>query len=161
MEQIERMRRMRDDGHSYRAIGAAFGVSHEYVRKLLGPGTGPERVIGLDGRNRPAKGNCQSFGGEIQENDGSSIGQVSTISGTRTERPGTRWTETCYGCHWQPPGPGGILCPDCRAEIEDRVYPAITKAPGDHPGADERATADYAASTDRTAADNSRPAAAS
>ncbi|HEY3035151.1 MAG TPA: bifunctional DNA primase/polymerase [Streptosporangiaceae bacterium] len=31
-----------------------------------------------------------------------------------------RWTSTCARCHAEPPGPGGILCPPCRAAVEAR-----------------------------------------
>lgn len=31
---------------------------------------------------------------------------------------------TCAKCHENPPGPGGILCPDCKTAIGTRIYPS-------------------------------------
>lgn len=52
--------RLRSDGHSYRAIAGALGVSHETIRKDTDPTVNrltvePDRIVGLDGKSRPAR----------------------------------------------------------------------------------------------------------
>ena len=53
--------RLRQRGHSYRAIGEALGTSHTQIqRDVSSTGTDvpveqPERVVGIDGKSRPAK----------------------------------------------------------------------------------------------------------
>lgn len=54
--------RLRQRGHSYRAIGEALGVSEGAVRKDVaaeelrtGTQLSPDRVVGIDGKSRPAK----------------------------------------------------------------------------------------------------------
>jgi hypothetical protein len=41
----------------------------------------------------------------------------------------------CAKCGERPPGPGGILCPQCKQAIEDRVYPG--QASSEDRGGDE------------------------
>jgi hypothetical protein len=35
----------------------------------------------------------------------------------------------CGKCSERPPGPGGILCPECKKTVEARIYPS--KPPSD------------------------------
>src|SRR5262249_44948754 len=56
----------------------------------------------------------------------------------------TRWTSTCALCHNQPPGPGGILCPSCRAEGQARGS-RLHHVPGPQPDGDIAASRDGAA----------------
>jgi hypothetical protein len=37
----------------------------------------------------------------------------------------------CAKCGERPPGPGGVLCPDCKQAIEDRVYPQQARGDGE------------------------------
>jgi hypothetical protein len=30
----------------------------------------------------------------------------------------------CLKCGENPPGPGGIICPDCKTAIKTRIYPS-------------------------------------
>lgn len=52
---------LRQQGHSYRAIGGALGVDHVTVMHDVAKSTGedspvgPSRIVGLDGRSRPAE----------------------------------------------------------------------------------------------------------
>lgn len=53
---------LRQQGHSYRAIGGALGVSHEQIRKDIQKGSGvneltpePVRALGLDGKFYPVR----------------------------------------------------------------------------------------------------------
>lgn len=61
-ERMKAAARLRERGHSYRAIGEALGTSHTQARNDVATATGndlpveqPERVVGKDGRSRPAK----------------------------------------------------------------------------------------------------------
>jgi hypothetical protein len=53
----------------------------------------------------------------------------------------TRWTGTCAFCHNEPPGPGGILCPSCRAEGQARTS-RLHHLPSSQPDGDIAASSD-------------------
>jgi hypothetical protein len=50
----DRACQLRQLGYSYRQIGAALGCSHEQARIITAGMRQPERITGLDGRNRLA-----------------------------------------------------------------------------------------------------------
>lgn len=115
--------RLREEGYSLRAIGLKLGVSHVQIRKDLATVDEldtPERITGLDGRSRPSTVNRPEATVNLP------------IVPTWTPPVGAR----CAKCGTAPPGPGGILCPDCVADIEDRNR-RISKPPGDQPGGND------------------------
>jgi hypothetical protein len=121
-ERCQEAARLREEGRSLRAIGEKLGVSHVQIKKDLATVNDletPERITGLDGRSRPSTVNRPE----------PTVNQP--IAPAWKPREGAR----CAKCGSAPPGPGGILCPDCRADIEDRNRGNV-KPPGDQPGGD-------------------------
>jgi hypothetical protein len=55
----------------------------------------------------------------------------------------TRWTSTCVRCHDGSPGPGGILCPSCKAEIEEYGDEGTSPGPARYAGRLRRAAHHY------------------
>jgi hypothetical protein len=115
--------RMREEGKSLRAIAQRLDVSHVQVSKDLATVDElrtPDRITGLDGRSRP-----------------------STVKPTVNAPVARSWIPPegaqCSMCDCEPVGPGGILCPDCRTDIENlnhRITRRKGKPPGDQPGGD-------------------------
>jgi hypothetical protein len=115
-------------------VSPALGAMAHPPQELC-PGCGTARLL-------PGRGLCQGCGvlvalGRLQVPgiSGSGSSQASRVKPRKVQPPmsasraedavsgasaSPRWASTCVRCHAAPPGPGGILCPSCRAAIEAR-----------------------------------------